>query len=168
VSLGASAAFGIAPHPSFGPAAGLGLRHRRAAVLRELGLAFVFRTGASELIRGARADFRFLASRATLCARGIEIATSLYVAPCFVLEAGAVTASGSDLPVTGRQTRFWAAAEALIQLEHALPAGFFVSLEGGAALPVTRYRFVFKTPDTRVHDVPLLTAQVGLRLGVGF
>jgi hypothetical protein len=168
MSLGASAAFGIAPHPSFGPAAGFGLRDERAALLRELGLAFVFRTGASALIRDATADFHFLAARATLCARGIQVAKSLHAGPCFAFEAGAVKASGSDLPVTGSTTRFWAAAEGLIQLEHALPAGFFVTLEAGAALPVTRYRFVFKTPDTRVHDVPLLTAQLGLRLGVGF
>lgn len=168
VSLGASAAFGIAPHPSFGPAVGLGLRDDRPALLRELGLAFVFRTGASALIRDARADFNFLASRATLCARGIQVAKWLHAGPCFAFEAGAVKASGSDLSVTGRTTRFWAAAEGLIQLEHTLPAGFFVTLEGGAALPVTRYRFVFKAPDTRVHDVPLLTAQLGLRLGVGF
>jgi hypothetical protein len=168
LSLGASAAFGIAPQPSFGPAAGLGLRDDRAALLRELGLAFVFRTGASALIRDARADFHFLASRATLCARGIQVAKSLHAGPCFAFEAGAVKASGSDLPMTARTTRFWAAAEGLIQLEYTLPAGFFVTLEGGAAIPVTRYRFVFKTPDTRVHDVPLLTAQLGLRLGVGF
>ena len=167
-SLGASAAFGIAPHPSFGPVVGLGLRHGRAALLRDLGLAFTFRSGAPELIRGARADFRFLTSRATLCMRGLELAKSFYAAPCLVLEAGAVTASGSDLPVTGRKTRFWAAAEGLIQLEHALPAGFFAALEGGAVLPMTRYRFVFKSPETRVHDVPQLAAQLGLRLGVGF
>jgi hypothetical protein len=168
VSLGASAAFGVAPQPSFGPAAGLGLRDGRAALLRELGLAFVFRTGASALIRDASAEFHFLVSRATLCARGIQVAKSLHAGPCFAFEAGAVKASGSNLPVTGRTTRFWAAAEGLIQLEHTLPAGFFVTLEGGAALPVTRYRFVFESPDTRVHDVPLLTAQLGLRMGVGF
>lgn len=168
VSLGASAAFGVAPHPSFGPVAGLGLRHGGDALLRELGLAFAFRSGAPELIRGARADFRFFTSRASLCTRGIEVAKSFYVAPCFVVEAGAVTASGSDLPVTGRKTRFWAAAEGLIQLEHALPAGFFVTLESGAVLPMTRYRFVFQSPETRVHDVPQLAAQLGLRLGVGF
>ncbi|HEY6081494.1 MAG TPA: hypothetical protein VIW29_21915 [Polyangiaceae bacterium] len=168
VSLGASAAFGIAPYPSFGPAAGLGLRHGRALLLRELGLAFVFRTGASALIRDATADFHFLTARAMLCARGVQIAESLHAGPCFAFEAGVVRASGSDLPVTGRTTRFWAAAEGLIQLEQTLPAGFFVTLEGGAALPVTRYRFVFRSPDTPVHDVPLLTAQLGLRLGVGF
>jgi hypothetical protein len=168
VSLGASAAFGIAPHPSFGPVAGLGLRRGGSGLLRELGLAFVFRTSASASIRDARADFHFLASRATLCARGIRIAKSLHAVPCFAFEAGAVTASGSDLPITGRTTRFWAAAEGLIQLEHALPAGFFVTLEGGAALPLTRYRFVFENPDVGIHDVPLLTAQVGFRLGVGF
>jgi hypothetical protein len=166
--LGASAAFGIAPHPSFGPTAGVSLRQHHAALLRELGLALAYRSGAPELIRGARADFRFLTSRATLCARGIELAKSLYASPCFVFEAGAVTASGSDLPVTARETRFWAATEGVVQLEHALPAGFFMTLDGGAVIPLTRYRFVFRSPETSVHEVPQLAAQLGSRLGLAF
>jgi hypothetical protein len=167
-SLGASVAFGIAPHPVLGPSALLAFRRDDAAALQEVGLGFVFRTGAPELVRGARADFDFYAARATLCVRGIELATPLYAAPCFVFEAGAVTGVGSNLPVTSRVTRFWAAAAALVRLEQALPAGFFVTLEGGAVLPLTRYRFVFRNPDTGVHDVPAVTAEAGLHVGVGF
>lgn len=164
-SLGASAAFGIAPQPSIGPYAMIAARRDRGVPFEELGLGLVFRTGAPELVRGAKADFRFYAARPTLCIRGVELSTALHAAPCLVFEAGAVDSAGSELPVTERATRFWAAAEALLRVEHALPATFFVGLEGGAALPLTRYRYVFENPDTPIHEVPAVTAEVTLRLG---
>ena len=167
-SIGVAVAFGFAPHPSLGPTAMLALRRDRAPVLEEVGLGFTFRTGAAELVRGARADFHFYVARPTLCFRGIEIAGPLHVAPCLVFEAGAVTGVGSDLPIASRATRFWAAAEVLLRLEYPLPAGFFVNLEGGGVLPLTRYRFVFRNPDTPVHEVPVVTAEVALRVGASF
>jgi hypothetical protein len=166
-SLGASAAFGIAPAPSFGPYASLAFRRERA-LFEELGLGLVFRTGAPELVGGARADFLFYAAKPTLCLRGLELTAKLHTAPCLSFEAGGVTGVGSDLPVSSRETRFWAASEALLRLEQALSASLFVTLECGAVLPLTRYRFVFLNPDTPVHDVPAVSAEAGLRIGAGF
>jgi hypothetical protein len=83
-------------------------------------------------------------------------------------EAGVVTGRGSDLPAPARSTRFWAAAEALLRLEFALPADFFITLEGGASAPLTRYRFVFQSPDTLIYEVPPVTAEALVHVGTGF
>lgn len=168
LSLGASAAFGVAPRPTFGPVALLGVRRQRATLLRDAELGFVFRTGSPELVQGARAEFRFYAARGLLCSRGLELTTRLYTAPCLAVEVGAVSAAGADLPVTARPKSFWAVVEALVRLEARLSSALFVGLEGGAVLPLTRYRFVFLDPDTRVHDVPAISAQAGLRIGADF
>lgn len=164
-SIGAVAALGPAPQPSLGPLALLALRHDRAA-LEEVGLGFVFRTGASELVGRAKADFHFYAARPTVCLRGAELTASLQIAPCALVELGAVTGVGSEIAMASRATRFWAAAAGLVRLEYSLSAEFFASLEAGAGLPLTRYRFVFLSPETSIHEVPLVTAEAGLRIGM--
>jgi hypothetical protein len=164
-SLGAAVALGPAPQPSLGPFALLALRHDRAA-LEEVGLGFVFRTGASELVGRAKADFHFYAARPIVCLRGVELTASLQIAPCALVELGAVTGVGSEITMASRATRFWAAAAGLVRLQYSLSAEFFASLEAGAGLPLTRYRFVFLSPETSIHEVPLVTAEAGLRIGM--
>ena len=62
----------------------------------------------------------------------------------------------------------WATAELLLRLELALGGEWFMTFEGGAASPLTRYRFVFENPETSIHEVPAVTLTSALRVGAGF
>ena len=169
-ALGATAAFGAAPRPAFG-LSGLIELHREGpgpAPIGEVGLELAYRRAGSTPIRDAEATFHFYVARPTLCASAVVLGASLRIVPCVVMELGGVTGVGSEIPTSSKQHRFWAAAEVQLRLELALSAAWFMTLEGGAAAPLTRYKFVFENPDTSIHEVPALTATAALRVGRSF
>lgn len=166
--LGASAAFAAAPRPALGASLLLGLQRRGVLPVGELSLELVYRQTGPEAVRGARAIFHFYALRPAVCITALEFSTWLFAAPCLVLEAGGVTGVGSEIPNSAQRTRFWSTAEVLLRLELALGKRGFLTLEGGVASPLTRYRFVFENPDTSIYQVPAVTATTALRLGTSF
>ncbi|HLV66349.1 MAG TPA: hypothetical protein VKY73_11085, partial [Polyangiaceae bacterium] len=164
LALGARAAFGPTPQPSAGAAALIALRRRGALPFDELALELAHSYSISEPILSARAAFHFFLARPMLCAGGLDF-HDLRIAPCLAFESGVVSAVGSEIPNPSRRTRFWAAGQGLLKLEIALSATWFLALEGGASLPFTRYRFVFRNPSTAIHDVPTVTGVSALRIG---
>lgn len=169
-AFGATAAFGAAPRPAFGVSGLLELNREGPgpAPIGEVGLELAYRRAGSTPIRDAEATFQFYVARPTLCASAVVLGASLRIVPCVVMELGGVTGVGSELPTSSRQNRFWAAVEAQLRLELALDGAWFVTLEGGAAAPLTRYEFVFENPNTSIHEVPALTAAATLRVGRSF
>lgn len=168
--LGVTAAFGAAPRPALGVSTLIEL-HREGlgpAPVGEVGLELAYRRAGSTPIRDAEATFHFYVARPTLCASAVVLGASLRIVPCIVMELGGVTGVGSEIPASTRQHRFWAAAEVQLRLELAVDDAWFVTLEGGAAAPLTRYEFVFENPDTSIHEVPALTATTALRVGRSF
>jgi hypothetical protein len=81
---------------------------------------------------------------------------------------GAVTGVGSEIPYATERTRFWSSLEVLLRFELGLGGAWFMTLEAGAAAPLTRYQFVFDSPDTSIHEVPTLVATSALRVGRSF
>lgn len=169
-AFGATAAFGAAPRPALGVSGLVELRREGPgpAPIGEVGLELAYRQAGSTPIRDAEATFRFYVARPTLCASAVVLGAPLRIIPCVVMELGGVTAVGSEIPTSSKQNKFWAAAEVQLRLELALDEAWFVSLDGGAAAPLTRYEFVFENPDTSVHEVPALTATAALRVGSSF
>ena len=90
------------------------------------------------------------------------------LAPCFVIELGAVTGTGSQIPNSAERTNFWASAELQFRLELALGDAWFFTLEAGPAVPLTRYQFVFDNPNTEIHEVPAIAVTGALRMGASF
>lgn len=168
LALGVSASFLAAPKPALGASMLLGFDTPRVTSLSMVGLELVYRQAGSGVVRDASARFHFYVARPTLCALGVALAVSLRVAPCAVVEAGGVTGIGSGIPNQSSKTRFWVAGDVLLRLELDLSQAWFVTLEGGAQFPLTRYRFVFENPNTKIHDVPVLTATSALRVGASF
>ena len=167
-SLGASAAFAAAPKPALGPSGLISWRSSNSPVLGEVGLEVAVRYASAALVEGARAAFWFYAARPMLCTSGVRFGASLQAAPCLVLEAGAVTGAGSEITNASRQTRFWATGEVLLRFDAALGSGWFCNLDAGVASPLTRYKFVFQNPETRIYEAPLLVATTALRFGASF
>jgi len=170
VALGATASFGTAPRPALG-VSGLFELHRQGggpAPIGDVGLELAYRLAAASTVRDAEATFHFYVARPTLCASAVVLGSSLRIVPCVATELGGVTGVGSDIPESSKQSRFWAAVEVQLRLELALDAAWFATLEGGAAAPLTRYKFIFENPETSIHEVPALTATAALRVGRSF
>ena len=165
--FGAAAAFGPAPNPSFGASAGLEWGGPGAHP-SAFGADFVFLTSADHAVASAESSFMFAFARPYACPIGVGSGADLAFMPCVGAELGAVIAKGSGLENPESETRFWAAGELTLRLDVALSDEWFLDATGGIVFPFTRYRFVFRTPDTAIHDVPAVTAVAGLRAGRRF
>jgi hypothetical protein len=90
------------------------------------------------------------------------------MAPCFGAELGAVVGRGANIAEPETSSRFWLALDASLRLRGYLSERWFLEASGGGVFPLTRYRFVFRDPDTPVHDVPVAGLVFGAKLGVRF
>jgi hypothetical protein len=165
--FGPSAAFGLAPNPSFGASVGL---EWNSPIARSsaFGGEFVFLTGAKNEVSGAKSSFVFAFARPYACPVGVPLGASVGLLPCVALQLGAVVARGSELENPESETRFWAAGELALRLDIAFSEEWFMDLSGGAIFPFTRYQFVFRTPETAIYDIPAVAAGFGLRVGRRF
>ena len=164
--FGPSAAFGPAPTPGFGASAAVEWSSPSPVVLpAAVGVELVFLTSAEHTVAGAGSSFDFVFARPYVCTLGLAFGADVGLVPCIGGALGAVVASGSSIARPATETRFWAAGELALRLDIALADDWFVDATGGVVLPFTRYRFLFRTPDTRIHHVPAVTAAAGLRIG---
>jgi hypothetical protein len=164
--FGPSLAFGPSPTPGFGASAAVEWSSPSPVVLPSaLGAELVFLTSAEHTVAGAGSSFDFVFARPYVCTLGLALGANVGLVPCIGGALGAVVASGSRIASPATETRFWAAGELALRLDMALGDDWFVDASGGVVLPFTRYRFLFRTPDTRIHHVPAVTATAGLRIG---
>ena len=112
------------------------------------------------LAQGA-SEFRWTVGR--LDVRPFALAWGpLEVAPALGLEAGALTARGTQVGSPSGGSRPWIAPELAARVGLHF-ARFSLELEGVVAAPLVRDRF-FIAPGITVHQVPIATAGVGLAL----
>ncbi|HVR20758.1 MAG TPA: hypothetical protein VMS65_13705 [Polyangiaceae bacterium] len=169
LALGPSVVTGLAPDVAFGGSAELtwGERVPRGA-LSSFGLSLTFVRSGSHSTGGANASFDFATARPEVCSIGLALSNGLGVAPCFGAELGAVVGRGSNIDVPETSSRFWLALDASLRLRGFLSERWFLEASGGGVFPLTRYHFVFRDPDTPVHDVPVaglvFAAKLGIRL----
>ncbi|HEX6763897.1 MAG TPA: hypothetical protein VF103_00430 [Polyangiaceae bacterium] len=164
--VGASAAFGPSPNPSFGASAAFEWNRERPLVFPSaLGLELVFQTSAKNEVDGAHSGFSFAFARPYLCPARVAVGHELGVAPCVGAELGAVVANGSDIANPETETRFWAAGELALRFDFELSDEWYLDATAGVVFPFSRYRFLFRTPDTSIYEVPAVTAAAGLRIG---
>lgn len=169
-AVGATAAFAVTPHPAWGASLLFALHRSRPSrgPLGEAGVELAYRNAGSSVVADAKAAFQFYVARPTLCASGVGLGAASSLAPCFVIELGAVTGTGSQIPNSAERTNFWASAELQFRLELALGDAWFFTLEAGPAVPLTRYQFVFDNPNTEIHEVPAIAVTGALRMGASF
>ena len=169
LALGPSVVTNLAPDVAVGGSAELtwGERVPRGA-LSSLGLSFTFVRSGSHSTNGATSSFDFATARPELCSIGLVVSNGLGVAPCFGAELGAVVGRGSNIAVPETSSRFWLALDASLRLRGFVSERWFVEASGGGVFPLTRYRFVFRDPETPVHDVPVAGLVFAAKLGVRF
>ena len=158
VGSGLDRYFGVAPDPVFAVPAFVAIGRRHRPQLR-LGFARTARQE-SMLAQGA-SEFRWTVGR--LDVRPFALAWGpLEVAPALGLEAGALTARGTQVGSAAGGSRPWVAPEVAARVGLHF-ARFALELEGVVAAPLVRDRF-FIAPGITVHQVPIATAGVGLAL----
>jgi hypothetical protein len=168
-ALGPRLESGISPRVALGGSAELEWHTRASAEpVSSVGIELSWLEASTYPVSTASSSFRFLLTRPLGCSFVVRLPAALQLSPCLGVELGAVTGTGSGLPAAETATRFWMAAELLGRLRFQPGDSFFVDVDGALVLPITRYQFVFRAPDTSIYAVPALavaaSARVGLRL----
>lgn len=169
LALGPLVETGFAPKAGFGGT--LLVERRRVKHLSPIdsfGLDASFAMTEADPVSGATSTFQLVNVRPNLCAVPLPSDSALYLVPCVGAEVGAVFAAGSDLPNPKDATRFWAAGTLGLRVVAEMDQTWFADLDIAATVPFTRYRFIFETPETRVHQVPTLALRAALRVGLRF
>lgn len=120
---------------------------------------------------GRRAKLRLLGVETSVCPwrwRWRELA----FAPCATLDLGTLRAEGElggNLTTAGGDTIVWAAVGAELRVAWEPAAPFWVEVRGAAAFPLlATYQFVFRNPNRVAYEVPVLTGEGGMAVGVRF
>ena len=165
VALGPTLEAAVAPRVAFGGTAELAWRAPGVGAVSSAGLELSY-LGTSAYHSGATAStFSYIYARPSLCSVALRWHGESGIAPCLATEVGAVTGSGTDVPSGSTRTRIWATVDIGLRLFQTLGPQWFVELEGGVVLPITRYRYVFLDPNTPIYSVPSAASLVSLRLG---
>ena len=165
-ALGPSLEAGISPRLALGASAQFERYRAPAGVpISAIGVEVTWLGGPAHSVSTASSSFQFLLARPFVCAFELPGPKSLHIGPCLGAELGAVVGSGADLPSTATETRFWAAIDASLRLRVEPRPSWFVELDGGLVLPLTRYTFVFSEPETQIYEVPAFAFAAGMRLG---
>lgn len=171
--LGPTLEGGITPRIAYGGSAGFGWRAAHAdnpisAVDVEL---TVLRSpkhlvGATPpATGGGSASFQLVYAAPTLCSVVLAWQDVSGIAPCVGAELGAVTGWGAGLPHSSTRSRAWAAFDLGLRLHQALGSTWFVEGDVSAVLPITRWTYVFREPNTDIFKVPSAAVNGALRLG---
>ncbi|HEY3496396.1 MAG TPA: hypothetical protein VGK73_16970 [Polyangiaceae bacterium] len=166
-TVGPTFAFGVAPRVAVGGSLFIEYGDRTPGVpLSSLGLDLMYLETAPEDVAGASATFRFFLARPRACFFALGRMRGPWLAPCLGMDLGAVTGEGSDIPHHTSRSRFWSSVDGLLRFGVGLGEAFLFEVEGGFGLPITRYQFVFRNPDTSIYDVPAVTGLAAARIGV--
>jgi hypothetical protein len=168
VALGPSLAVGFAPRASVGAAIALERgTFAGAAPVSALGVEIAYLRGLPKVVNQATSSFDFFLARPRVCVLAFVLGQAR-LSPCAVFELGAVSGHGSELPFSQSHTRFWASAQIVPRLTLPIARAWFLEGDAGLVFPLTRYRFVFRKPDTLVYPVPLVAGAFGVKLGHSF
>jgi hypothetical protein len=169
ISLGPELRLENAPRDAFGGTLSVAAYPPDTArPLASIGMALTLLQSLEESIDGAAAAFRFLLARPFVCALLVRPAQYFEVMPCLATELGSVTGEGSGLPNPSTEHRFWFALGAELRLETTIADRVILGAGGGAVFPLTRYRFEFEDPQTRIYEVPSVGFSASARLGLRF
>lgn len=168
VSAGPNLVLGIAPKPSVGAAVAIERgTFAGAAPVSAFGVEFAYLRGLPEAVNGASSSFDFFLARPRVCVLAFVLGNAR-LSPCGVLELGAVSGHGSELPLAQSRTRFWSSADVAARLVLPIEPHWFLDADAALVFPLTRYQFVFREPDTLIYPTPVLAGAFSVKLGRSF
>jgi hypothetical protein len=114
------------------------------------------------------AKFELLDARLALCPSLLTIRASLELRPCGFLDAGRLSVTGKNLPITSIARTPWSALGAELVLNWVASSALSVGAQAGVMFPLTRNDFYFR----RSGQVPIVYtthwADVMVAAGVGW
>jgi hypothetical protein len=165
LGLGPRLFLGTTPKPALG--GGIWLEARPSHQHRfSVGIELALLQTPSSPVQDAALDFQFFLADPQICPHLITLTDSLALDPCVGFELGLVTGRSSGIQDAQTARRFWAAVDPLLRLQLTPEGSWFLALEAGAQVPLSRYRFVFHNPTTTVHPVPSIAGVAAVRIGV--
>jgi hypothetical protein len=168
--VGVSLASGLFPAVAVGPAlVGEVAREPRGVWAPAIRVGLLYAQTGFLGPSSSEAQYRWGAVRVEGCPVRAAFAT-LEVRPCARVDTGFLWADGTEsaIAVPTPATKGWLAAGAGARARWFPVRRFFVELEAGALLPITRPTFVFTGPAAVVHRTPPALATGGLGVGVSF
>ena len=172
-SLGPTLEGGVTPRLAYGGSAGFGWRAAHGGdPISALGVELTFLrspkhvVGAASPATGvASASFQLAYAEPTLCSVVLAWQDVSGIAPCVGAELGVATGWGAGLPHSTTRSRAWVAVDLGLRLHQALGPTWFVEGDVSAVLPITRWTYVFRRPDTDIFRVPSAAVYGAFRLG---
>lgn len=164
-----SGATGYAPKPLLFIGGSLGFRVKKTpssfwAPALELTPMWA-RTGSTgPQVQAAR--FTWTMARLTACPTAVSLATDLSLLPCAAGEVGRLSAKGSDDAITfpGTLDRWWAAAGVAVGLHYGR-SPWYAEAQVVGLTPITRDEFVYRNPDSVVHQAAVFLPGAMISLG---
>lgn len=162
-TFGPTLAWAATPHAALGPSVGveLGTREPGWAVGATLNGLFT----AARNVEGAEADFRLLTATFHGCGIARAWPEGVRGGLCANAQLGDLYARSSNIPFPESVHNFWATAGIHLRVAVDLSADWWLHGNVGPSLMLTRYRFVFNEPDTRVFQQGRWTGTAQLMLG---
>jgi hypothetical protein len=117
-------------------------------------------------VGGPNAHFVWTVGRAEGCPMRFTYGT-LRFEPCARLEAGVLSARGTNISPAHEDSRAWLALGALLRGQWFAVGPVFLDFAGGLTFPLLRARYFFQ-PDKNVHQTPPVGWVVSAGLGVRF
>jgi hypothetical protein len=168
MSLGPAIEGMVAPRLAIGATASLRAFRPSRLPFPSYGVDFTALGALTSSLREARVSHQFYFARPDACLISLRPSDALALMPCAGAEIGVVVARGENVAVGATRSRLWATADFILRLHAVVSDRWFVDLDGSLVLPITRYVFVFRDPDTPVHTVPPIAGAGSARVGYNF
>lgn len=164
--LGARAGLEVGPSPELllgGALLGGLSRSGRSAWEPAFDLGLHAASGPAAQADLGEADFSWFAARLRGCPVRVPVTSPVHLRPCAWFTAGAVSASGSDVPLAKSAVAFWADVGLGLRFDVELHRLLLLTGDGGVTFPLSRDRFRFD-PAEIIHVYPSLGGSAGLGL----
>lgn len=164
--LGAFAATGYAPDPSFGPSLGVMVRNHRFALELEAFFGAENRAGNGE----QSAEFWVVGGRLTPCVRW-SLPGRFWMKGCGLVELSGVHAEGvesADVVTTAEDLAPYWALGVVAGVEAPLTQALSLGLDLGVQFPLSQRRFEFVNVDEPLHEFPSVAARGQLSICYAF
>src|SRR6185369_9313002 len=116
VAAGPSLETAVAPRVAFGGTVEFAWRPRTVGPISAAGIELTYLRTTEHHTQTAKSAFQYYYVRPALCSVALRWQEESGIAPCVGLELGAVTGTGSHLPVADSHTRLWAAGDIGLRL----------------------------------------------------
>jgi hypothetical protein len=162
-TFGPTLAWAATPHAALGPSVGveLGTREPGWAV----GATFNGLFTAARNVEGAEADFRLLTASFHGCGLTRAWPDGMHGGVCLHAQLGDLYARSTNIPFPESVHNFWTTVGIHLRVAVDLSEDWWLHANVGPSLILTRYRFVFNEPDTRVFQQGTWTGTAQLILG---